>query len=418
MPAEAHHIPHLSSIRLPVMVLVTILLGACAAILLLPALSDLLSLVQLAAGLGHRERDTHAARAGDLPRLLVLVPAHNEAVLIQSCVGSLLAMRYPADRLRIVVIADNCTDATANIARAAGADCLERRDPTRRGKPWAIAWALEHFPLRDYNAVVIVDADSIVNAGFATALAASAPLDQRAVQPYIDVSNRADNQLTRMAAVFSAARFRFMNVLKQRAGLNVPLGNGLCLGTGVLAAYGWHTFSLCEDWELYASLTAHGVPIESVLSARIYSQEARSLRQSSSQRQRWTAGKFTVLGRYGWPLLRSPRIRPRQKLDALAELTAPGPVVLLGTAILLGIASWLLPIPGAAVVAMAFFASVVRPLAYTAAALGSDPEPGKAVLAFSFLPLYLVWRLGVQARAMAMVGNRPWIRTERHAQSG
>src|SRR5206468_15584 len=119
--------------------------------------------------------------------------------------------------------------------------------------------------------------------------------------------------------------------LKRRVGLNAPLlGNGMCIGTGVLATHGWKAFTIAEDWELYARYTTQGVRIESLESARLYAQEARNLRQSSTQRQRWTAGKLTVLARLIGPLCRSSRIGLTQKVDAVAELSAPGPVVHLG----------------------------------------------------------------------------------------
>src|SRR5690606_10093754 len=110
-----------------------------------------------------------------LPRLLFLVPAHDEALLIEGCVRSILAMDYPADRREVVVIADNCTDGTADLARTAGATCLERADTERRGKPWALAWALERVDLGAFDAVVIIDADSLVDPSFARAMARHSP---------------------------------------------------------------------------------------------------------------------------------------------------------------------------------------------------------------------------------------------------
>src|SRR3954469_23563848 len=118
------------------MIFLTLALGAAAAALMLPTLSDIASLVRPG------RRPPRPINESPLPRLLFLVPAHDEELLIASCVRSLLGLRYPAERIEIVVIADNCTDGTAQRARAAGARCLERNDPARPGKPRAIAWAL------------------------------------------------------------------------------------------------------------------------------------------------------------------------------------------------------------------------------------------------------------------------------------
>src|SRR2546426_6648689 len=139
----------------PAMIAASVLLGLLVGVLLLPSLSDLLSLICIALGRAHA-----ATRAcAHLPRLLFLVPAHNEELLIQSCLQSLQGQRYPPERRRIVVIADNCMDRTASLARAAGAHCLDRRDPDHPGKPSAIAWGLKELSLEQVDAVVIVHAD-------------------------------------------------------------------------------------------------------------------------------------------------------------------------------------------------------------------------------------------------------------------
>ena len=379
--------------------------------LLLPTLSDLLSLAAI--GFGRPSAPRAAPGPGEVPRLLVLVPAHDEEMLLAACLQSLMRLRYPADRYSITVIADNCTDRTAGVARAAGVRCVERTDPARPGKPRAIAWALQQLSIAEYDAVVIVDADTVVAPDFAAALAKAAPLDGKAVQGYFDVHNRTETALTRLAAVLAAANHRFAYPLKKRAGLNTPLvGNGMCIGTRVLLQHGWRAFSICEDWELYAQLTERGVPIECVPDAVVYAQAAHTLRASLSQRQRWTAGKLTVFARSGLPILRSGQISPRQKLDAIAELSALGPVLHLSLGALLIGVSLACRFPTA--LTLVFGASLFRPLAYTVAALRVQPDPAATLAAFAFLPVYALWRIGAAVAALKMLGETPWIRSERH----
>lgn len=387
----------------------TALIGLIAAVLLLPTASDIISIVRRT-GSFRKLPKALATR----PRLLFLVPAHNEELLIGRCLQSLLALRYPRSDCEIVVIADNCTDTTASIVRAHDVRCMERRDAVKAGKPYAIAWAITMLDLSDFDAVVIVDADSLIDADFAISLAALAPLREKAIQCYNDVSNRSENALTRMAAVFSAMRCRYINEFKTRASLNCPLGNGLCIGSAVLERLGWNAFGISEDTELYAILTQNGVRIESAAAARIYSQEARSLRQSGSQRKRWTAGNLGVLFRHGGPILRSGRIGFAQKLDSLAELTGPAPAVHLGLVLVLAALTLATGTPGATFLVAALFASLVRPLVFASVAVRSDPDPKAAVRAFAFFPLYMLWRLGVQVMALAAVGTQTWVRTERH----
>jgi cellulose synthase/poly-beta-1,6-N-acetylglucosamine synthase-like glycosyltransferase len=391
-------------------IIATILIGVCAAVLLLPALSDLLSVARLALW-PNRGRTAGTGR----PRLLVLVPAHNEELLIEPCVRSLRSQRYPSSHLAVVVIADNCTDSTAAIARSAGARCLERSDLERKGKPRAIEWALTQIDYKSYEAVVIVDADTVVDPNFASVLGRVPDLRNKAVQAFHGVRNPGDSALTRMGAVFATARYQFEFRLKSAAGLNVPLmGNGMCIGTEVLAERGWTAFSICEDWEMYAQLTERGVRIEGRPNARLYSQEARSLSQSASQRRRWAAGKLSVLGYLARPLIKSKKINFHQKLDVMAELLAVGPAVHLAGVSVLVAATLLLNVPGATWLALALSASIARLGLYTAAAIRIDPAPLRALSAFAFLPYYAVWRLLLQLSALRMLGEQPWVRTERH----
>jgi len=393
------------------MVVLSLLIGLLAAVLLLPTVSDLISLVRLAL----RKRRPAQHRAAQPPRLLFLVPAHNEEGMIESCVRSLMTLQYPTDRFAAVVLADNCTDRTAELARAAGARSLERHDPKLPGKPRAIAWALTQLPVADFDALIIIDADTIVDPEFGSALANAGPLAERAFQAYFDVRNPGDSLLTRMATVLASANYRFAYTLKRRAGLNAPLmGNGMCLGTAVLATHGWKAFTIAEDWELYALYTIEGVPIESLESAHLYALEARSLEQSSSQRQRWTAGKLTVLRRLVGRLLVSRNIGLAQKIDAVAELTAQGPVVHLGVVIVAAVLTAVLQPPAADWLVLALAASLARPAIYAMAGLTLQPQPFRSALAFAFLPFYMVWRLGNAILALGQLGDKPWVRTARH----
>jgi 1,2-diacylglycerol 3-beta-glucosyltransferase len=392
-------------------VALSLLCGLLAAVLLLPTLSDVLSIGHILLGDSARRQPAPA----EPPRLLFLVPAHDEELLIEACVQSLRQLHYPTGRSSVIVIADNCSDRTAERARAAGAVCLERADPDRPGKPRAIAWALEQFNLDECDAVVVVDADTMVDPAFAMGLAQAGPLKDKAVQGFFDLSNPTESPITRMAAVLATATHRFAYQLKQRAGINVPLvGNGMAIGAQVLSRHGWRAFSICEDWEMYALLTERGVPIVGAPGARLYAQEAHSLRQSSTQRERWTAGRLTVLARVGPRVLKSRWPGARQKLDTLAELTAPGPALHLGLALPLAALSLGVGLPAASVLASALVASLVRPTAYTIAALLVQPDPRRTIAAFAFLPLYAGWRVATAVRALRMVGDKPWIRTQRH----
>src|SRR5437764_9452752 len=145
-------------------------LALVAVILWLPFISELLCMFRRNDA---REQEEEVSAQ---PRLLVLVPAHNEELLITGCVRSLLDMSYPEHARKVCVIADNCTDATASLAAAEGATVLERSDVKFPGKPRAIAGALTQIQLQDWDACVIIDADSAVAPDFAAGIARLAPL--------------------------------------------------------------------------------------------------------------------------------------------------------------------------------------------------------------------------------------------------
>jgi cellulose synthase/poly-beta-1,6-N-acetylglucosamine synthase-like glycosyltransferase len=350
--------------------------------------------------------------------LILLVPAHNEELLLERCLQSLQQLRYPRELTRIVVVADNCSDRTPDIARAGDVECLERHAPQERGKPQALAWAMSRLPVSQYDGVVIVDADTVVAPDFAAQLAATAAapaLTRMALQPYNGVSNSSENALTCLAAVLSQANHGLAYVLKTRAGITVPLSAGMCVGTGLLEHLTRATSSMCEDWELYARLTEQGVAIRGVPKARIYAQEAHTLRASATQRRRWTAGKLQVLRRYLGPLLRSRNIGVHQKLDTIGELAAPGPVLHVGIVAVAGAVALALHAPGASWMTAALAMTLLRPVAYAARAIATDAEPWRVARALVFLPVYAVWRLGAAIAAFRTLGARAWVRTARHA---
>ncbi|HCF58181.1 MAG TPA: glycosyl transferase family 2, partial [Myxococcales bacterium] len=119
-----------------------------------------------------------------------LVPAHDEEGGIARTVRSLLAVDYPAELRRVVVVADNCSDRTAERARQAGARVIERRDPERRGKGHALALAFEHSLQEGFaDAVVVVDADTVVAPNLPRAFAAHLAAGAQAMQAEYGVLN-------------------------------------------------------------------------------------------------------------------------------------------------------------------------------------------------------------------------------------
>lgn len=391
-----------------------ILLFPTAALLALPALCDAWA---WAAGRLNRSKHTGRSQKPAAERLLFLVPAHNEEDLIGRCVASLRNQDYPLNKVTIVVVADHCDDRTASIARDGGAVVLERRGGGGRGKHHAIGWATERISLCEYAAVVLIDADTVVDPSFSRAVVRHAPLENVAIQSYDGLSNEFENWLTRMAGVLTRNRWDMVLHWKEAADLNCPLtGDGSVLGTRVLERFPWNVETITEGWELYARLTLAGVRILYEPGARVYAQETRWLGQSASQRQRWSSGRIAVFRRYARTLLTKPGIPLVQRLDLIAELSSTGPIMraFLGAA---GIAALLaFDTPAAPVLIALFAAPIVEPLGMSLASLARHPHPAATVRAFTRLPAYALWRVGVGFSAFFLSGKDAWIRTGRHTE--
>ncbi|MEA2761719.1 MAG: hypothetical protein QOD47_1003 [Gemmatimonadaceae bacterium] len=387
------------------------LIGLVAA-LWLPLVSELLCLFA-------RRHDYAPARKlpGEIPRLLFLIPAHDEALLIGGCARSLLGMAYPAAYRRIIVIADNCSDATARLAREQGAECLERVDPNLPGKPRAIAWALGQVDLRQWDACIIVDADSMVAPTFALGLGTLAPLNDIAFQANFGVLNETESWLTRLGGVLSRCRYDVTYPLKQSAGLNCPItGNGMGFGTNLLIRDGWRAFSITEDSELYAIYTVSGVPIRHASHANLFSQEARSLQQGSTQRRRWLAGRIRIIREWAMRIVLSPHIGWHQKLDAFVELGLASPVVhLLATTLV--VAAALVGVGGTRGLWIAALAatSLSGVAITTAIVVSTHPQPWRTAASFLMLPVYAGWRLIVLLGTLSTLRDTTWRKTERTA---
>lgn len=385
--------------------------------LAVPLAAWLLTLLRAALNLIGRPKGRVRERGGDgIVPLLFLVPAHNEQSVIGGCIQSLLAQDYPGDMRSVIVIADNCSDGTAEVVRELGAECLVRTAPDLPGKPHAIAWALERVgELARWEACVIVDADSHVPADFAAKLGGHAPLRTRLAQPYNTISNPGASWLTRLGAVLGRARYEIEYPLRQAAGLNCPMtGNGMCLGSELLARDGWQAFSLTENWEVYADYTCKGVEIVLANDARIYSLETESVSASRTRRSRWSRGRLQVLRAYWRKILNTKEIGWHQKLDLFADLSGLPPTIHTLASVGLS-ATFLIVLDGTTSHYLGGIAlACTLPLVSTSAiALARDPEPAKATLALLVLPFYALWRGWLLLDSLFMNRESVWRKTER-----
>ncbi|HEY7984082.1 MAG TPA: glycosyltransferase family 2 protein, partial [Ktedonobacterales bacterium] len=267
-----------------------------------------LAVLSLAALFGARRMATSTPAMGEPPRLALLVPAHDEAEVIGELLASVAALDYPVARRDVYVIADNCSDATARIARTAGvagvAVC-ERHDAAERGKGFALRWQLEALEQagQRYDGYLIVDADSQLSANFLRVMAAGLAHGADAQQGQYRVRQDASSWVAGLRAI-AFALFNHLRPLGRAAlGLSAGLkGNGMCFSRRAIERFGWGAYSLAEDVEHHLALVMAGVRVRYVPAAVVTSAMPSSLRQAHSQQQRWEHGRLVLARAYAAPL--------------------------------------------------------------------------------------------------------------------
>jgi cellulose synthase/poly-beta-1,6-N-acetylglucosamine synthase-like glycosyltransferase len=134
-------------------------------------------------------------------RFLAIVPAHNEELLIGDLIASIRRADYPQEAIDVLVIADNCTDSTADVVRTAGEEVIIRHDLQNRGKGQAIDWTLRRLDLGRWDAVAFFDADNIIDPDFFRAMHAQLAQGHRCLQGYYGIANPGDSLMTRLLSV-------------------------------------------------------------------------------------------------------------------------------------------------------------------------------------------------------------------------
>ncbi|MBQ2938382.1 MAG: glycosyltransferase family 2 protein [Clostridia bacterium] len=235
-------------------------------------------------------------------RFMAIVPAHNEEAVIGNLVESLKNQNYNKDLYDIYVIADNCTDNTARVAREAGAIVYERFDETKKTKGYALDWFLQQKIKEDapYDAICIFDADNIVDKNFIAAMNKKLCQGEDVVQGYRDIKNPTDNWITSGYALFYWSMHRFYHLARYNLGLS-PMLNG----TGFMVKFdiikendGWKTITLTEDIEFSLQRILKGKRLGWSTEAIVYDEQPTGFKQSWSQRSRWTVGHMQCMKEY------------------------------------------------------------------------------------------------------------------------
>jgi cellulose synthase/poly-beta-1,6-N-acetylglucosamine synthase-like glycosyltransferase len=341
-------------------------------------------------------------------RLAVVVPAHDEETMIARTVAS---VRAADGSIPVFVVAHNCSDQTAAVAANAGARVLELKDPNLRGKGAALRPGFQAALEAGANAVLVIDADSVVSENLISATQAALEAGAEATQCRYELELLAAIRAGPLARLRALA-FRGMNVMRARgrAGLGLStgiFGNGFALTTESLGRVPFLTNGIAEDVEYHAQLVCAGMRVHWIGEAHVMAPLSPAGATQATQQARWEGGRFSAARRSTRRLLAAILHGNPGALETLADVwslpLALGIVALLLTAALP--VHWLhMYALGCAAVAIIYVLE--------AALLGPDPKQDLAALAAA--PLYLAWKVAITPLVARQSRSRAeWARTKR-----
>jgi 1,2-diacylglycerol 3-beta-glucosyltransferase len=357
---------------------------------------------------------TKPRQQGPTHRFLILVPAHNEERLLPSLLANLHQVDYPPSLYAIHVIADNCTDQTAALARANGAFAHERIDDERRGKGYALQWLMQQLEVGavPHDAVLILDADSIVSPNFLTVMDARLARGERAIQAYYAVRDPQSSWSASLRSVALAALHYLRPLGRMPLGGSAGLkGNGMVFAAEILHKYQWSA-SLTEDIEYHMTLILGGHRITFAPDAIVWAEMPSNLKAARTQNIRWERGRQEMLRQYVPRLLRAALARRSFLLfDAAVEQIIP-PFSLIAAASLLSlIASVALQsIPAVLLGVFLLLGQAV----YILAGLWLSGAPKKVYQALLYAPIFIVWKVWLYLRVLIGLDRKGWTRTARN----
>lgn len=350
------------------------------------------------------------------PRIAILVPAHNEALGIEATLRGLLPELGTRDRL--VVVADNCEDDTAAIARQTGATVIERQDPVRRGKGYALDFGIRYLEADPPEVVVIVDADCAVAPG---AIARIAQLSLSQMRPVQAVYLLEQPKNPKPKDAVSALAFLVKNLVRPFGLMQLRLpslltGTGMGMPWAIIRQVSLASGNIVEDMQLSLDLAIAGYPTLFCADARVTGLLPQQGHAAKSQRTRWEHGHLQTLTTQVPRLLKAGLQQRRFNLIALGlDLSIPPLSLLvmlwLAVAIVaLGVASfggWNLPVVLVGVEGILLLVAI----------LAAWMRFGRSMVPLGVLlsvPLYVLWKIPLYLNFLVKPQTK-WVRTDRDA---
>lgn len=364
-----------------------------------------------------RRLPQEAGQDNPATRFAVLIPAHEEELVIGQLLESIYTLDYPRDLFGVYVIADHCSDSTAAIARSFGATVYERSDPDPLGKSHSLNWAVRHLLATEsgesIEAFVVLDADSIISRNFLRSMDSHLRLGNLLVQGLVQIDDPRADRIGQLRAL----AYEFISYLRplgrSALGISVGLrGNGMCIAREFAERFPWDPGSLAEDYELHGRLLAARLRVTFAPDAIVHTQLPRSLAVARKQSERWERGRLDSM-RHHVPALLSDGLRRRSwsSIDGAIELLIP-PFSLL-IALMVGLFGLSL-LSGVGTLIASSTIGLVALCLYTlrGLALASRHYP-QIYRALLFVPAFVVWRLYLYVGVVLRRGRVQWTRTLR-----
>jgi cellulose synthase/poly-beta-1,6-N-acetylglucosamine synthase-like glycosyltransferase len=245
-----------------------------------------------------------------LHRFAVLIPARDEEAVIGGLLQSIRGQTYPAGLIDVYVIADNCTDHTAERAEDGGAHVIRRFNRVKVGKGYALDYAFQYIDsltgLESYDAFLVFDADNVLDSGYFEAMNRTFSQGYEIVTSYRNSKNYGTNWITAGYALWFLRESRFLNGARMKCGTSCAIsGTGFLVSSRMIRRDGgWKYNLLTEDIEFSTDHIIRGHRIGYCGDAILYDEQPVAFRASWNQRMRWTKGFYQVFSAYGGRLLR------------------------------------------------------------------------------------------------------------------
>jgi 1,2-diacylglycerol 3-beta-glucosyltransferase len=356
---------------------------------------------------------------GEKKMFAVMIPAHNEELTIGRTLQSASALNYPKNRYDVIVVADNCTDGTASISKSLNAKVYERFNNDLRGKGYALRWIFDRIASENnYDAAVIVDADSILDGEFLNVMNSCIKKGAASIQGK-DIVEEGPVSWSSAMIKISFLLYNYVRPMGRKVvGLPTGLrGNGMCLSVDTIRSVPWEAYTLAEDVEYGLNLLLKNKSTVFAPDAVVFAKMPMEAKNAQSQRTRWETGRFLLIKKYLPSLMKEAwRKKSYIYIDAVIDLITPSVVNMMFIVAVMIFFNAAVLFVGMAIsysYLLLWLIAGFFGLFHLFAGLYAAKAEKNLYLALLQIPRYIFWKIGLYMRIIRKNRQDEWIRTAR-----